>query len=48
MRQEHLDGDGAIESGITGLIDLAHAARAEGPLDLVGAAWCLERGTSTI
>ena len=26
MRQEHLDGDGAVEPGITGLIDFSHAA----------------------
>ena len=37
---EDPDGDGAIQAGVAGLIDLPHPARAEGGLDLVGA----ERG----
>ena len=37
MLGKHLDGDGAVEAGVTGLVDLAHAARAEGGVDLVGA-----------
>ena len=40
MRQEHLDGDGAVQAGVGGLVDLAHAPSAEGRLDFVGA----ERG----
>ena len=37
MIGQHLDGDGAVEAGVSGLVDLAHAARAEGGVDLVGA-----------
>ena len=33
---EHLDGHGAVQAGVAGLIDLTHPARAEGGLDLVG------------
>ena len=40
MRGEHIDGDGAVQAGVGGFVDLAHASRAEGGLDLVGA----ERG----
>ena len=40
MRQEHLDGDGAVEAGVAGLVDLPHASCTKGRLDLVGA----ERG----
>jgi hypothetical protein len=36
-RRQDLDGDGAIEPRVTGAIDLAHAARAEGRNDLIGA-----------
>ena len=35
-----LDGDSAVQAGVTGFVDLTHASRAEGGLDLVGA----ERG----
>ena len=34
---QHLDGDVAFELGVAGAIDLAHAARAEGREDLIGA-----------
>ena len=37
VRGQHLDGDGAIQAGVSGFVDLAHAARAEGGVDLVGA-----------
>ena len=37
---QHLDGDGAVEARVGGFVDLAHAARAKGGLDLVRA----ERG----
>ena len=37
MLGQHPDGDGAVQTGIAGLIDLPHAARAERGLDLVGA-----------
>ena len=40
MRQEHLDGDGAVQAGVGGFVDFAHAPCGEGGLDLVGA----ERG----
>ncbi len=40
MLGEHLDGDGAVQAGVTGFVDLPHAARADGREDLVGA----ERG----
>ena len=40
MLAEHLDGDGTVKSGISRLVDLAHAPRAEGREGLVGA----ERG----
>jgi len=46
---QDLDGDGAVEAGITGLLDLAHAARTDGRLDLVGSqarAGCEAHGTS--
>ena len=36
MRQEHLDGDGAIQAGVPDFVDLAHAPSAERGLDLVG------------
>ncbi len=37
MLGQHLDGDGAVEAGVGGFVHLAHAARAEGGVDLVGA-----------
>ena len=37
MLGQHLDGDAAVEAGVGGFVDLAHAARAEGSVDLVGA-----------
>ena len=37
MLGQHLNGDGAIEAGVGGFVDLTHAARAEGGVDLVGA-----------
>ena len=37
MLGQHLDGDGAVQAGVGGLVDLAHAAGAEGGVDLVGA-----------
>ena len=40
---EDFDGDGAVQAHVAGLIDLPHAARAEGGLDLVGA----ERGAGS-
>ncbi len=40
MRRQYLDGDGAVQAGVSGLVDLAHAPSTEGGLDLVGA----ERG----
>ena len=33
--RQHLDGDGAIETGIPGAVDLAHPPRADGARDLV-------------
>ena len=40
MRGEDFDGDGAVQAGVAGFVHLAHAARAEGGEDFVGA----ERG----
>ena len=37
MLRQDLDGDGAVQTGIAGLVDLAHPARAEGGLDLIRA-----------
>ena len=37
MFGQHLDGDGAVQAGVGGFVDLAHAPRAEGSLDLVWA-----------
>ena len=37
MLGQHLDGDGAVQAGVGGLVDLTHAAGAEGGVDLVGA-----------
>ena len=37
MLWQHLDGDGPVQPGVGGLVDLAHAPRAEGGVDLVGA-----------
>ncbi len=34
---EHLDGDGAVQPGVTGFVDLTHASRANGREDLVRA-----------
>ena len=48
MRGQHLDGDGAVEAGIAGFVDLAHTPCPNGSEDLVGAkrgAW-LERDGS--
>ena len=36
MRRQNLDGDGAVEAGVLGAIDLAHAARAKRREDFVG------------
>ena len=33
--REHLDRDGAIEAGVAGLVDIAHAAGPDGGEDLV-------------
>ena len=35
MLGQHLDRDSAVEAGVTGLVDLAHAARTERGLNLV-------------
>ena len=40
MLGQHLDGDRAVQAGVGRLVDLAHAAGAEGGTDLVRA----ERG----
>ena len=40
MLRQHLDGDGAVQAGVSGSIDLAHAAFADLGGDAVGA----ERG----
>ena len=37
MRWQQLDRDAAVEARIVGLVDLAHAARAQRGHDLVGA-----------
>ena len=37
MRREHLDGDGALEPRVGGLVDLAHAAGADEGRDVVAA-----------
>ena len=37
MLGQHLDGDGAIQPRVGGLVDLAHPAGAEGGVDLVRA-----------
>ena len=37
LGREDLDGDGAVEAGVAGLVDLAHAAGADGGEDLVRA-----------
>ena len=37
MLGQHLDGDGAVQAGVAGLVDLAHTPGAEGGLDLVRA-----------
>ena len=34
---EDFDGDGAVQTGVSRFVDFAHAARAEGGFDLVGA-----------
>ena len=50
MLGQDLDGDGAVEAGVAGFVDLAHAARAEGDVDLVGAergAWRERHGSVT-
>ncbi len=45
MRQEHLDGDDAIQAGVGGFVDFAHAPSAELGLDFVGTESCT--GTQT-
>ena len=40
MLRQHLDGDGAVEAGVRGFVDLAHTARTEGGVDPVGAEGC--------
>ena len=40
MRGENLDGDGAVEAGVIGAVDFAHAAGAERGLNFVGAEFC--------
>ena len=37
MLGQDLDGDGAVQAGVSRLIDLSHAPCTEGGLDLVGA-----------
>ena len=37
MGGEDLDGDGPLQPGVGGLVDLAHATRADGGLDLIRA-----------
>ena len=37
MLGQHLNGDGAVQAGVGGLVDLAYAAGAEGGVDLAGA-----------
>jgi hypothetical protein len=36
MRRQNFEGDGAIESGIAGFVNLAHAARTYSGEDFVG------------
>ena len=39
---QHLDGDGAIQAGVAGFVDLTHAPSAERGVDLIraeGRAW---------
>ncbi len=40
VRRQDLDRDGAIQARVAGFVDLAHAARAKGGLNLVGAKTC--------
>ena len=40
MRQEHLDGDGAIQPGVGSFVDFSHAPSAEGGLDFLGTESC--------
>ena len=35
MSRENFDGDGAIEAGVAGAVDLAHASGADGRLNFV-------------
>ena len=37
MLGQHLDGNGAVQAGVGGFVDLTHAARAERGFDLVWA-----------
>jgi len=37
MLREDFNGDGAVQAGVGGLVDLTHAARAKAREDLVGA-----------
>ena len=36
MLEQHLDGNGLVQPRVAGCVDSAHAARADGGLDLVG------------
>ena len=40
LRWEHLDGDVAVQRGVAGAVDLAHAARSERAGHLIGADSC--------
>ena len=37
VRGQDLDGNGAVQAGVGGFVDLAHTARAEGGFDLIRA-----------
>jgi hypothetical protein len=36
MRRQNLDGDHSVQTGITGLVDFAHSARAGGGKNFIG------------
>ena len=36
MLGQHLDGDGAVQTGVRGPVDFAHATSAEGAFDPIG------------
>jgi hypothetical protein len=40
MGGENLDGNGAVETGVAGTIDLAHASRTKRRLDFIGTEFC--------